>query len=77
MIHTRTARRTGDRFGEVRVTEIKGKAMFAASDVARALGYARPADAVTAHCKGVAILPTPSTNQFGAVVMQDMKYIAN
>lgn len=51
--------------------------MFAASDVARALGYARPADAVTAHCKGVAILPTPSTNQFGAVVMQDMKYIAN
>ena len=64
-----------EHFGEVRVTEIDNKPMFAASDVAKALGYSRPADAVTAHCKGVAILPTPSTNQFGAVVMQDMKYI--
>ena len=62
-------------FGEVRVADINGKPMFAASDVAKALGYARPADAVTAHCKGVAILPTPSANQFGTVVMQDMKYI--
>lgn len=64
-----------EHFGEVRVTEIDNKPMFAASDVAKALGYSRPADAVTAHCKGGAILPTPSTNQFGAVVMQDMKYI--
>ena len=26
--------------------------MFVASDVAKALGYSRPADAITAHCKG-------------------------
>ena len=39
-------------FGEIRTTEINGKPYFVANDVARALGYKRPADAVTAHCKG-------------------------
>ena len=39
-------------FGDIRTTEIDGKPYFVANDVARALGYKRPADAVTAHCKG-------------------------
>lgn len=39
-------------FGEVRTLEEDGKVLFCASDVAKALGYARPADAVTQHCKG-------------------------
>ena len=39
-------------FGKVRATDIQGKAYFCANDVARALGYKRPADAVTSHCKG-------------------------
>ena len=39
-------------FGKVRMVEIDGQVMFGGSDVARALGYARPADAVTANCKG-------------------------
>ena len=47
-------------FGEVRTVIEGDKVLFCASDVARALGYARPADAITAHCKGVCILPTPS-----------------
>ena len=38
-------------FGDIRTTEIDGKPYFVANDVARALGYKRPADAVTAHCK--------------------------
>ena len=38
--------------GDIRTTEIDGKPYFVANDVARALGYKRPADAVTAHCKG-------------------------
>lgn len=41
-----------EEFGEVRTVEIDGKPYFVANDVARALGYKRPADAVTAHCKG-------------------------
>lgn len=39
-------------FGQVRTTEINGKPYFVANDVAIALGYKRPADAVTQHCKG-------------------------
>lgn len=39
-------------FGDIRTTEIDGKPYFVANNVARALGYKRPADAVTAHCKG-------------------------
>ena len=41
-----------EEFGSVRSTMIDNKPWFVANDVARALGYARPADAVSAHCKG-------------------------
>jgi len=40
------------RFGEVRTITENGKTLFCGSDVAKALGYKRPNDAVTAHCKG-------------------------
>ncbi len=39
-------------FGEIRTVEESGKVLFCGSDVAKALGYARPNDAVAAHCKG-------------------------
>lgn len=39
-------------FGTVRTVQLEGKIYFVANDVAKALGYKRPADAVTAHCKG-------------------------
>lgn len=39
-------------FGQVRTTEINGQPYFMANDVANALGYKRPADAITQHCKG-------------------------
>ena len=38
-------------FGQVRTVEVEGKIYFVASDVARDLGYARPADAVSQHCR--------------------------
>ena len=37
--------------GSVRVVEHEGEPWFVASDVAKALGYERPNDAVNAHCK--------------------------
>lgn len=43
---------TSAEFGTLRTIEENGKIMFVASDVAKMLGYVRPADAVTAHCKG-------------------------
>ena len=47
-------------FGEIRTIQNDSGILFCGSDVARALGYARPADAISAHCKGVCVLPTPS-----------------
>lgn len=49
-----------DDFGSVRTVEQDGKVMFCGKDIAEALGYARPADAISTHCKGVCVLPTPS-----------------
>lgn len=63
-------------FGNIGTIEMEnGKIMFKANDVAKALGYNHPADAVRMHCKGVDVLSTPSENQYGAVVMQPTKYI--
>ena len=39
-------------FGELRVLEQAGKPYFPATACAKVLGYKRPADAITAHCKG-------------------------
>ena len=39
-------------FGSVRTIEIDGKPYFVANDVAKALGYSVPKDAVSRHCKG-------------------------
>ena len=39
-----------EEFGEVRTLIEGGKVLFCASDAAKALGYARPNDAVQAHC---------------------------
>ena len=50
-----------DKFGEIRTLEDEsGKVLFCGSDVAKALGYASPANAITAHCKGVTVLMTPT-----------------
>ena len=64
------------KFGNVGTIETEnGKVLFKATDVAKALEYSDSPKAVRMHCKGVAILSTPSENQFGAVVMQPTKYI--
>ena len=41
-----------EQFGNVRIIEENGKYLFCGSDVAKALGYAKPANAIAAHCKG-------------------------
>lgn len=46
---------TNDEFGTIRTVEQDGKVMFCGKDVATALGYKRPKDAIAAHCKGAAI----------------------
>lgn len=39
-------------FGSIRTLIEDGKVIFCGSDVAKALGYRRPSDAISAHCKG-------------------------
>lgn len=42
-----------EEFGQVRTVEIDGKTYFVGKDVANALGYSNPRDAISRHCKGV------------------------
>lgn len=44
-------------FGTVRTIEEDGKVLFCGADVAKALGYKWPKDAIAAHCKGAAKRP--------------------
>lgn len=59
-----------EQFGKVRVTmDNNNEPLFCLTDVAKALGYNRPADAVNQHCKGVVVLPTPTNGG-----MQNIKF---
>lgn len=57
-------------FGEIRTIEIDGNPYFVATDVAAALGYATPRDAVSRHCRGVVKRDTPTSSG-----IQSMSYI--
>lgn len=49
-------------FGNIRTTEINGQPYFVAVDVAKALGYSTPRDAISRHCKGVVKHDTPTSS---------------
>ena len=49
-------------FGELGVLTIDGKEYFPATQCAKVLGYAKPADAVKKHCKGVSKIKTPTND---------------
>ena len=57
-------------FGEVRTLEENGAVLFCGSDVARALGYSNPRDALSRHCKGVVKRDTPTESG-----IQEMSFI--
>ena len=59
-----------EEFGEIRTAEINGKPYFVGTDVAKALGYNNPRDAVSRHCKGVVKRDTPTSSG-----IQSMSYI--
>lgn len=51
---------TNAEFGEIRTTEKDGEPLFCLVDVARALKYTNPANAVANYCKGVTNFVTPT-----------------
>ena len=60
-------------FGDLRIIDEGGTILFCATDVAKALGYARPADAVTCHCRG-SVNYRPITDSLGRI--QQAKFIS-
>ena len=62
-------------FGSMRTAEIDGTPYVVGVDVARALEYAKPSQAVIDHCKGIRKLGIPSHNQYGAEVVQETNCI--
>lgn len=49
-------------FGEVRTIAENGTVLFCGIDVAKALGYSNPRDALNRHCRGVVKRDTPTTS---------------
>lgn len=52
-----------EQFGTVRGTIIDGEAWFVATDVASALGYEKPNNAINAHCKKINKFSYPDSGQ--------------
>lgn len=63
---------TSETFGEIRTVEENSKVLFCGSDIARALGYSNPRDAISRHCKGVVKREgvSQTTNQHGVTTEQ-------
>lgn len=61
---------SNEQFGQVRTLEENGNILFCGSDVAKALGYARPNDAIKAHCRATVKSSTPISGK-----MQDINFI--
>lgn len=59
-----------DEFGEVRIVMINDKPYFCGNDVAKALGYARPNNAISAHCRATLKQGIPISGK-----IQDVNFI--
>lgn len=62
-------------FGTVRTLDDNGVILFCATDVAKALGYSNPYDAISRHCKGVVKHEgvSQTTNQHGTTTNQTVE----
>lgn len=58
-------------FGNVRIIEEDGNILFCGSDVAKALGYAKPNDAIARHCRATVKRSSPISGK-----MQDINFIS-
>lgn len=54
-------------FGQLRTIEEDGKIFFCATDVAKALGYINPRDAISRHCRGVVKRDAPTQGGIQAI----------
>lgn len=65
-------------FGDIRTVDLNGEPGFVGKDVAAALGYSNPRDAIAKHVdeqdKGVAICDTPGSNQKMVIINESGLY---
>ena len=54
-------------FGEIRTIEEGSTVLFCGSDVAKALGYSNPRDAISRHCRGVVKRDAPTQGGVQAI----------
>ena len=54
-----------EEFGEVRAITIEGEPFFIASDIARALGYKDPKDAIATYCKSGKVAKCTDVKEHG------------
>lgn len=59
-----------EQFGKVRIIDEDGKVLFCGTDVAKALGYARPNDAVSRHCRATVKRSSPISGK-----LQEINFI--
>lgn len=59
-----------EEFGQVRTIEVDGKILFCGSDIAKALGYSKPNNAISAHCRATLKWSTPISGK-----MQEINFI--
>ena len=66
-----------EKFGELRIAEIDDKPYFCGIDVAKALGYSNPRDAIGRHCKqnGVVKHDTISTHTKEVMVSHNRRFL--
>lgn len=60
-------------FGSIRTLDNNGKVLFCATDVANALGYSNPRDAIARHCRYVVKHDVPHPQALGKTI--EMKFI--
>ena len=63
---------TNEQFGEIRTVTEGDKIYFCGSDVAKALGYSNPRDALSRHCKSKGVVKHDTLTKGG---MQELTYI--
>jgi prophage antirepressor-like protein len=64
-----------EQFGRVRITDQNGEPWFVATDIAKALGYKKPNNAIKAHCKKACKISYPVTGQRLNKGLQDYNII--
>jgi hypothetical protein len=61
-----------EKFGEVRTVVLNGKTWFVANDVAKALGYVKPNNAINEHCRTITKYKIPHPQSENKIMITNL-----